>query len=116
MNRRQRRAEVARFRQELVGGLVSYLVDATDPRLAGQPLLSGAVRWWRRNVPTRRPRCFGCRATLEDAEQAAAFLLVTPPSAATTASVSALCTGCWRDLSLTEIEEAATRALRRVTP
>jgi hypothetical protein len=43
-NRHQRRAEVARFRREVSGGLVSYLVDESDPRLARERLLSDAVR------------------------------------------------------------------------
>ena len=116
-NRAQRRAEVARFRREVSrAGLVSYLTDADDPRLAGEPLLRDAVRYWRRNVPVRAPRCFGCQAVFSDDLQAGAFLLVVPSRAPTSASVSGLCRICWTDLSDDEIKAAADRAVRPVTP
>ena len=116
MSRHERRAEVHRFRREVSAGLVSYLTDADDPRLADQPLLANAISFWRRNVPTRAPHCFACRSLFDDAAQAGAFLLVTPTNAPTSCSVSGLCRACWRDLPMIEIERAANRAVRPVTP
>src|SRR4051794_31821326 len=116
MNRHQRRAEMTRFRRELSGGLLSYLVDATDPRLAGQRLLSGAIAYWSANIGPRRPKCFACRTPFADAAEAGAFLLVKPSCSATSCSVSGLCRACWRDLSDAEIEAAAARALKPVAP
>jgi hypothetical protein len=115
MSRHERRAEVSRFKREAARGVVSYLVDAADPRLAGEPLLSRAVAYWRANIPTRKPRCFACRTPFAaDGAQASAFLMVTAASAPTSATVSGLCTRCWSDLPMPEIERAAERALRPV--
>lgn len=115
LSRAQRRAEIARFRHEAARGTVSYLVDEADPRLAGEPLLQSAIEFWRRRVPIRKPRCFGCKATFSvDGARASAFLLVTPSSAPSSCSVSGLCTRCWRDMPLPDIERAAEKALRPV--
>ena len=38
---------------------VSYLVDADDPRLQGERLLSGAIAYWRGTPVARHAICFG---------------------------------------------------------
>ena len=58
MSRAQRRADVARFRREARRGVVSYLVDRDDARLAGEPLLRNAIEFWRANLAVRKPKCF----------------------------------------------------------
>jgi hypothetical protein len=116
MTRSLRRAEVARFRRSAARGTLSYLVSKDDPRLAGDRLLSDAVRYWQRNIPTRRPRCIGCRTPFTDdgSHQAAAFLFLTASVAPTSATVSALCTQCWSTMTDAEIEAAAAKALKPV--
>lgn len=115
MGRSERRAEISRFRRAASSGTVSYLVDADDPRLQGERLLSGAIAHWRRNASSRHAICFGCKERFgEGGSGAAAFLMCTAASAPTSASVSALCGACWRDKSDEEIERQATRALRPV--
>src|SRR5215204_4111577 len=100
MNRHARRSEVRRFEREVSGGLLSYLVDRADPRVGGEPLLRDAVRFWNRNVAARKPVCFGCQEMFTDHRTAGAFLMVTAARSATSASISALCTACWRDLPM----------------
>ena len=114
MGRRDRRAEISRFRRAASSGTVSYLVDADDPRLAGEPLLSRAIAHWRKNALSRHAICFGgCKTRFgEGGSGAAAFLMCTSASAPTSASVSALCGTCWRSMPMDEIERQATRALR----
>jgi hypothetical protein len=113
--RAERRAEQSRFRKAAARGSISYLVDADDPRLQGERLLSGAIAHWRRNANARHAICFGCKERFgEGGAGAAAFLMCTPVGSPTTASVSALCGTCWRDLPMDEIEQRATVALRPI--
>jgi hypothetical protein len=107
-----RRAEVARFRQATKGGVVSYLIDPADERLKGEPVLRDALAFWTRNIPVRRPRCFSCRTPFVAESEAGAFLLLTAPADARSASISGLCKQCWATLSDAEIEAAATVAVR----
>ncbi len=91
MGRAQRRADIAAFRRE-AARVVTYLVDADDPRLARQPLLRNAIAYWRQGVSVRKPRCFGCKAKFaDDGEQPGAFLLATPATAPTECAVVGLC-------------------------
>jgi hypothetical protein len=116
VSRALRRAEVARFRREATRGTVSYLVEPSDPRLEGEPLLRNALNYWRGNIHRRHPICFGCKAKFADDAEVGAFLMTTPSVAPTSASVSALCKRCWSVLTDVEIEAAATRCLRPVMP
>ncbi|HZZ26110.1 MAG TPA: hypothetical protein VFE60_27745 [Roseiarcus sp.] len=93
------------------------MFDVDDPRLAGEPLLLNALSYWRKSVPTRRPKCFGCKTVFTvDGAAPRAFLLVTPQSAPTSCSTSALCKQCWATMTDAEIETAAAKALRPVLP
>jgi hypothetical protein len=112
MGRAERRAEISRFRKATAKGVVSYLIDPADKRLEAEPVLKDALAYWARNISVRRPKCFACRTPFVAEAEAGAFLLLTAPSDARSASISGLCRKCWRDLSDSEIEAAATVAVR----
>jgi hypothetical protein len=116
MGRHERRADVARMRQELSGAsLMTWLVPA-DAKLA-EPLLRRAVKFWRTCIPARRPFCPSCRANYaDDAAEVGMFLLSTPATKPTAASVSAFCLSCSNTLSPDEIEHIAAVVLQRLIP
>ena len=90
--------------------LVTYMIAANDRiSLDRHPMLSRALSFWRSNIQQRRPFCPACKANFADDAHPGAFLLATIAVAPTSASVSAFCTDCWRDLYPDAIErEAAT--------
>jgi len=117
MSRAARRAEISRFKREATRGTVSsFLVEPTDERLLGEPVLQNAIRGWIAALPERKPRCFVCRKVFVTDSAASAFLLAVPSSAPMSCTISAACARCWGDLSDEEIERAAARALRPVLP
>ena len=117
MSRAERRADIAALRREAARGVVSYLVEPDDPRLAGEPLLRNALSFWRAGVAVRKPRCFACRAPFTtDGEGPGAFLMATAAVAPTSASVSALCLRCWAELPDAKLARAAEKVLRPVMP
>jgi hypothetical protein len=114
MGRHERRASLAAFRREASDELITHLIGADEP-LDDQPLLKKAVAYWRGNVQRRRPFCFVCKAPFDDEVRAGAFLFATTAEPApTSASVSAACTECWRNLSPHEIEDAALRVMQKL--
>jgi hypothetical protein len=117
-NRATRRADLAEFRRDASrASLLTYLIDANDDvSLDRQPLLSRAVSFWRAGIQQRRPFCPACRANYADGAHAAAFLFAMPAIAPTSASVSAFCEQCWRDLPPEAIEREAARVLRQISP
>lgn len=117
MSRQTRRADIAEFRREAARGTVSYLVEPSDERLDGEPLLRNAIQRWVAAVAVRKPRCFVCRTIFaNDGPQLGAVLLVTTSSAPPLCTVSGLCKRCWSDRSDEEIERAAAKVLRPVMP
>lgn len=116
-NRAARRASEARFRHEVSGtGLVTHLFDANTV-LDRHPLLRDAVRYWQGSRAVRRPICISCKESLADPTTAVgAFLCATSPGAAGAASVSALCSDCWRDLSDDEIQRVSLRVFAKLVP
>ena len=116
MNRHQRRSEIANYKRKVSrGGIVTFLVDANDP-LEGHPLLRDARRWWQGNIRRRRSSCCACKASFAGAAQPGAFLFSTSSEAPLSASVSAFCSRCWRDLPEDEIERIAMKVLRQLMP
>jgi hypothetical protein len=121
MNRHERRASAYRERSGLqrfrrnASTLVTYLVES-DASLAGHAVLSRAVQHWRDNVRQRQPCCISCRTNFADDAEPGAFLLAHGAFAPTTASVSALCTRCWTELSPEQIEASCARLLRQFAP
>jgi hypothetical protein len=117
-NRHQRRADLADFKREAhKAHLVTYMIAADDDAsLDRQPLLSRAVSFWRAGIQQRRPFCPACRANYADDAHAAAFLFAVPSLAPTSASVTAICTDCWRDLPPDAIERQAAKVLRGLIP
>ena len=67
-NRHQRRADLRAFRHDAAHArsLTTYLLAADDPLLDRQVLLHDAVKYWRTNVPIRRPICIVCRKLFDD--------------------------------------------------
>jgi hypothetical protein len=116
VNRHQRRADLRAFKREAERDhLVTHLVAANAP-LDHYPLLSRAVSFWRSGIQQRRPFCPACRANYADGAHAAAFLFAMPSIAPTSASVTAFCDECWRDLPPDVIEREAARVLRHLIP
>ena len=117
MNRASRRANLSAFKRDATHGLLTYLIEASDP-LDRAPLLRDAINFWRTNAPTRKPICIGCKASFTGEAQVdvAAFLLATSPASSGTASVSGICVTCWNGLSDDELERAALRVLRTFLP
>ena len=115
MGRHERRAELSKFKRKSRAGLTSYLLASDDALLDREPLLRNAVQWWRANAPTRRPICIVCRKLFDDQTIVAAFLLATSAASPRNASVSGICTECWK-LPDDEIERACLRVLRTFLP
>jgi hypothetical protein len=113
-NRAQRRADLHQFKREVHREhLVTYMIEASDDAsLDRHPLLRRALKFWRSNVPQRKPICLGCRASFANDATAAAFLFAVPALAPTSASVTAICDQCWRALPPDDIERVAARVLR----
>ena len=112
----QRRADIAALRREVSCGVVTSLVAPDDPRLHDQTLMRNAIAHWKRGLPTRGHRCFGCSAPFITDSDAAAYLLVTASTAPLSCGVAGMCARCWADLPDDKIERAAARTLRAVMP
>jgi hypothetical protein len=118
MGRHERRAALSRFRRESAGVLVTHLLDVAEP-LDGHPLLKRAAAYWRNGIATRRPYCIACRASFDGEATPGAFLFATAADADTAtdagaASVSAVCSSCWRELSPAELEHVALRTMQKL--
>jgi hypothetical protein len=114
--RHQRRAEVRAFRRDVHHDhIVTYLV-AADAQLDHHPLLSRALSYWRGNIVHLRPYCPNCKVNYADGALPGAFLFSTPPVAPTSASVTAFCDQCWRDLPISDIEHISAHVLQAVMP
>jgi hypothetical protein len=117
MNRHARRADLACFKRDAhKGHLTTFLIAADDDAsLDRMPLLSRAVTFWRSGIGARRPWCPACRANFADLAQPGAFLFAVPLLAPTSASVTAICTNCWR-LPPDDIERIAAKVLGEIFP
>jgi hypothetical protein len=116
-NRYKRRAELARFRRETGGVLLTWLVDTHDPSLQkASPILVHAAHRWCENLPAAPRHCICCLSLIWERREVGALLLSAPPNATTSASVNPVCNRCWADRPLDEIEQAATDVLRAVVP
>jgi hypothetical protein len=115
-NRQTRRADVARFRRDTRGGLLTWLVDANDPSLhEAPPQVVRASYYWCTNLPTEPRHCICCLSLIWDQREVGALLLSASPNAASV-SINAVCNRCWADQPLDEIEHAATEVLRGAVP
>ena len=116
-NRASRRRDVREFRHHVHRGhVITHLIDA-GADLSGTPMLARIAAAWRAAIPQRRPSCFACETGFADiTATAGAFLFATPSAAADLASVSVLCTECWRCLPDSDIEDAAVSLLRQISP
>jgi hypothetical protein len=116
-NRRNRRAELARFRCETGAGLVTWLVDANDPSLhKAPPLLVRAAFQWCEVLPAAPRHCICCLSLIFDQHEVGGLLLSKPHNAIGSAAINAVCNRCWAGQPLDEIEHAATEVLRAVVP
>jgi hypothetical protein len=115
-NRHRRRAEVSRFRRETRGALFTWLLDARDPSLQeAPPLVVRAASYWCANLATEPRHCICCLSLIWEQREVGGLLLSAPPNA-TSASINAVCSRCWVDQPLDEIEHAATEVLRAAVP
>jgi hypothetical protein len=111
-SRHERRRDLRAFRRDVHRGhLVTYLIPADDTA-ALDGLLSRALSFWRGNVMQRRPFCPACKGNYADGALPGAFLFSTTAVAPTSASVTAFCDQCSRDLDV--VEREATRVLRSI--
>ena len=116
MTRQQRRASLSEFRREARGGFIdTHMVPLEDVPHA-KPLLQRAVAFWRASIFSRRPTCLSCKAQFAGDAKIGAYLCMVLEAAPTSASVSGLCSVCWRELSDTEINACALRVVRSVLP
>ena len=113
----QRRASVSEFKRDAAQGHVDVHLVPTEDVPLSDAFLQRAAEYWLAGVATRRQaKCIGCRAAFADGAQVGAMLFVVPSVAPTTASVSAICTECWLNLSDQAIKAAALKVVRRVLP
>jgi hypothetical protein len=114
MSRHERRASLARYRQETGGELDTYLVAVDQP--LDVPVLRNAARSWLNALPRRMRSCIVCSGLIWERKRVGWLLLSVPavpkPPAAT---VCGICCEC-ADLPLAALEAAATTALREAVP
>jgi hypothetical protein len=112
-NRHQRRRDVREFRHQVRDHIVTHLIDA-NADLSAHPMLAKIAAAWGAAIPQRKPWCFACHANFAETATPGAFLFATPPGAADIASVSVLCSTCWRDLPEAEIDRVAAHVLQQI--
>jgi hypothetical protein len=115
VSRHERRASLARYRQETGGELNTYLVDP-DETLLDVPILRKAARSLLDALPRRMRSCIVCSGLMWERQRVGWLLLSVPavpkPPAA---SVCGICCECG-DLPLPALERAATAALQTAVP
>src|SRR5262245_46540603 len=106
MNRRQRRRDLAKFKRDAPGALLTFLVPPTDPALNSAPLLKAAASDWMSALSTRVRHCIVCSSWIADRQSVGGLLLAAPATVRpTSASVCAICRACWEaDLPLDALE------------
>lgn len=114
MGRHERRASLARYRQEAGNALTTYLVDPDQP--LDVPILRNAARSWLDGLPRQMRSCIVCSGLMWERKRVGWLLLSVPavpkPPAA---SVCGVCIECC-DLPLPALERAATVALQTAVP
>lgn len=114
MGRHERRASLARYRQETGGALDTYLVDPDQP--LDMPILRNAARSWLDALPVKMRSCIACSGLIWERDRVGWLLLSVPsgpkPPAA---SVCGVCIECV-DLPMQALERAATVALQTAVP
>ena len=98
-----------------LSGRRRVLIDARTP-IDHHKLLARALSYWRAQILHRRPYCPNCKANYAEGALPGAFLFSTPAHAPISASVTAYCDACWRDLDLADIERSAERVLSAIIP
>jgi hypothetical protein len=113
---RAARRDLTAFRREAVH-IETFLVEPSDERLKGEPLLQRTIEFWVAGVSLRRPRCFACRTLFtRDGQQPGAFLMCAAAVAPTSATISALCVRCWTERPMPYIVREAERVLKPILP
>lgn len=117
-NRSSRRVRsVAEFGRD--AGQLSVSLIQTSESLAGHPhrkLIENTISFWRRGAARQSDKvCFSCQAAFGAGRAVpCAFLVAVGSSNATSAAIGGLCTACFAKTDA-EIDQAATRMLRRIT-
>ena len=114
MGRHERRANLARYRQEAGNALTTYLVDVDQP--LDLPILQSAARSWLDALPRRMRACIVCSGLMWE-KQRVGWLLLSVPAVAKPPAASAcgICIECYA-LPLAALERAATVALQTAVP
>jgi hypothetical protein len=114
VGRHERRASLARYRDEADHELLTYLVDVDQP--LDVPILRNAARSWLDALPHRMRSCIVCSGLLWERQRVGLLLMSTPVVAKPmSASVCGVCVEC-ADLPLAALERAATTALQAAVP
>jgi hypothetical protein len=117
MGRHERRADLARYRRETSGVLVTYLVPPNDRALDTIPLLRRATDAWLEALAVKVRSCIVCSSWLVNRHHVGAVLLSTPTVMPRAASVCGVCRECWEaDLPADALERAALTALKVAIP
>ena len=118
----RRKARVDYFRKHDARGrrLLTHLVDIKED-LTGLPrpkLMRGATDLLMLQCQAGGWRvCIACEIGFDADTMPAAVLIAIPVAAdARAATASGICATCWRDRSVAEIDDAATRTLREILP
>jgi hypothetical protein len=115
VSRHERRASLARYRQEAGNELNTYLVDPDQP--LDVPILRNAARSWLDALPRRMRSCIVCSGLMWE-RQRVGWLLLSVPAAVPrppAASVCGVCCEC-ADLPLPTLERACAVALQTAVP
>jgi hypothetical protein len=118
MGRHDRRASLARYRQEASHSLRTYLCAPTDPALDGEPLLKAAARDWIAALPVRVRHCLICNSWIVNQHDVGALLLTVPDiTKPVSAGTAAVCKACWDAALPTDaLERACATVLETVIP
>jgi hypothetical protein len=117
-NRHRRRADLANFKRNAPGALLTYLVPPNDGALSRAPLLKAAADHWLDALRSRARHCIVCSSWLVDRRHVGALLLTTAATTnPTSASTAAVCRECWEaDLPIEALERACATVLHEVIP
>jgi hypothetical protein len=115
MSRHERRASLARYRQEAGNALTTYLVDPDQP--LDMPILQAAARSWLDALPRRMRACIVCSGLMWERQRVGWLLLSVPvvPPKPPAASVCGICIECV-DVPMQALEKACAVALQTAVP
>jgi hypothetical protein len=114
-NRATRRSDLHDFRK--AGALLTFLIEPSDVRLRGAPLLAHTASNWLNMLPKNARFCICCSSWLLDRQHVGLVLLAVPATIArpTSCSCAGVCRDCV-DADLAALEKAAEPVLGEAIP